>query len=159
LDEPVKVKTHIFTVGRDQDPLISNRKGTIQVGELTVSAIQSTELKNNLLSATQLSREYGVKQTIEPWTSKLTLSKDERVIATGKYNPVTQLIEIENSIPFSQAKTMNTTVKKTTNGTNDWITIHRKLGRVSDTVLRKTVKATTGIELKNRFDILPCQDC
>jgi hypothetical protein len=66
------------------------------------------------------------------------------------YDDKTKLIKINNN---EQELSQQTTIK------DNWITIHRKLGHAAKNMINKTLKAATGIELKNGFSILSCEEC
>lgn len=60
---------------------------------------------------------YGYKQVIDPWTSKLTITKDDEVIATGTYDKDEKLIKID-SISLEQ-ELANAASQ------DNWTTVHR----------------------------------
>jgi len=144
----------VYTAGANQKPIIGIAKGSIKFGQLDLNVLQVPSFSKNLLSATQLSLEHGCKQTIEPWTAKLTITKDEKVVATGSYDKQSKLIKIDKPNPNLQHAEAS---HKTT--TDDWTTVHRKLGHAGDFMMKKTLKATTGLLLKNQFEKLDCEDC
>jgi hypothetical protein len=158
------------------------------LGPIELEALEVPSFSKNLLSATQLSIEHGCKQVIEPWTSKLTISKDDEIIATGTYDKASKLIiidEVDSSalaadnvvsidpmanniavseIPSRVSKVAQVklpqkqpTSKKST--ADDWLTVHRKMGHVGSSMMSKTLKATTGLSLANKFSVLSCKDC
>ena len=143
------LKIPVFTAGADQPPEFGIAKGTLKFGGININALQVPKFAKNLLSATQLSLEHGCTQTIDPWTAKLTVSKDDKVIATGTYDESSKLIKIDPVLP------------ETSNLSNadDWTTVHKKLGHAGSAMIRKTLKASTGITLKNNFSVLDCEDC
>ena len=65
----------IQTADTNQDPVIGTGTIDIQVGDIDVEAIVVPSFAKSLLSATQLSVEHGLKQVIDPWTAKLTITK------------------------------------------------------------------------------------
>jgi hypothetical protein len=143
------LKIPIYTAGKNQPPEIGISKGTIQIGDLKVEALEVPTFGKNLLSATQLSIEHGCRQIIEPWTSRLIITKDDVIIATGSYDKETKLIKMDDNSEM----TNKTTIK------DDWLTVHRKLGHAGKDMINKTLKASKGIELLNRFSVLDCEDC
>ncbi len=143
-------KIPVFTAGKHQPPEIGISKGTIKVGDLNVEAIEVPTFSKNLLSATQLSIEQGCEQIIEPWTAKLTIKKDNKIVATGSFDEETKLIKIDMT---NQERTFQATTNE------DWITVHRKLGHAGKGMIAKTLKASKGIKLQNRFSVLDCEDC
>lgn len=120
-----KEVTEVYTAGRDQPPELAMSSGTIKVGNLEGEALEVPSFSKNLVSATQLSMEHGCKQVISPWTGELTISKDDKVVATGAYDPDTKLIKINN---YEFANVL------------DWKTVHRYLGHASDKMMKKTIK-------------------
>ena len=142
----------IFTAGANQPPEIAVAKGIIKFGQLDLDVLQVPSFSKNLLSATQLSLEHGCKQTIDPWTAKLTITKDELIVATGTYDKKSKLIKIDT--PKQQGLESSNRTKL-----DDWTTVHRKLGHAGDSMMKKTLKATSGLELKNKFEKLDCEDC
>jgi hypothetical protein len=66
-----------------------------------LEVLHAPSFSKNLLSATQLSTVYGYKQVIDPWTSKLTITKDDEVVATGTYDKDEKLIKIVSDIFYS----------------------------------------------------------
>ena len=130
------IKIPVFTAGKHQPPETGINKGTIQVGSIEIEALQVPSFSKNLLSATQLAREHGCKQTIQPWTGDLVIEKDNQVVATGSYDEQTKLIKMDKS---NIETTMQTSTKE------DWITIHRKLGHAGKTMMHRTLKATYGL--------------
>jgi hypothetical protein len=64
------------TADSTKAPIKASGEGTIAFGPLKVDAVYVPSFAKNLLSATQLSREYGCTQVIEPWTAKLTVIKE-----------------------------------------------------------------------------------
>lgn len=139
----------IFTAGINQPPEIGIAKGRIKFGNLDLKVIQVPTFSKNLVSATQLSLEHGCKQTIDPWTSKLTITKDDVIVATGTYDKESKLIVIDHSVSEQSALAKE----------DDWTTVHKKLGHVGEAMIKKTLKASTGILLKNQFEKLDCEEC
>jgi len=186
----------VFTAGANEKPQIGVSKGILKLGSIEVETLEVPTFSKNLLSATQLSIEHGCKQVIEPWSSKLTISKGNEVIATGTYDKETKLIKIDQQcsnnaevfeipnpgvskiaqvIPKEQPSSSNlskidkpssnvsalpkeSTLKATS---SSWSTIHRKLGHISSPMMSKTLKASNGLELSNKFNPLidNCDDC
>jgi hypothetical protein len=144
-----KASIQIMTAGKNQAPEFGINTGTINIGSLDVEAIQVPSFSKNLLSATQLSLDHGCKQVIEPWTSKLTITKDDKVVATGSYEPSTKLIKLDKPAEYHA----NTAALDT------WTTVHRKMGHVGNAMMQKTLKSVTGISLSNKFTPLDCEDC
>jgi len=142
----------IYTAGKNQPPELGVAKGVIHVGSIPVEAIYVPTFAKNLLSATQLSREYGCTQTIEPWTAKLKITQNDQLVATGTFDEATKLIKIDATESDSK-NALHTSLE------NDWITVHRRMGHVGYQMMNKTLKASTGITLKNRFSVLSCEDC
>ena len=142
-----KLMIPVFTAGANQPPEIGVSTGKIKFGSLDVDVLEVPTFAKNLLSATQLSRAHGCKQVIDPWTAKLTISKDDEVIATGSYDPTEKLIRIDKEISNS-AKIVD-----------DWKTVHRKLGHVGKAMMKKTLQATSGILTDNKFEALDCEEC
>ena len=144
-----KVSTPVYTAGINQPPEYGIEKGKIKFGMLDLNVIQVPTFGKNLLSATQLSIEHGCRQTIEPWTAKLTITKDDVVVATGSYNQAEKLIQIDGT----ETETANNCKPE------EWITVHRKLGHAGGAMIQKTLKAASGLSLKNKFEKLDCVEC
>jgi hypothetical protein len=73
---PIAHKRHIvpvYTAGVSQPPEMGIAKGRIKFGNTELDVLHFPSFSKNLLSATQLSTEYGYKQIIDPWTAKLTI--------------------------------------------------------------------------------------
>ena len=138
--ESKNITIPVFTAGASQPPELGTARGKIKFGSLNLDVIEVPSFSKNLLSATQLSREHGCRQTIEPWTAKLTISKDDKIVATGTYDTTEKLIKIDDQISEQASKATEE---------NDWTTVHRKLGHAGDAMIKKTLAATTGIALKN----------
>ena len=139
----------VYTAGANQPPEIAVSKGTVKIGSLDLEVLHVPTFSKNLLSATQLSIEHGCRQTIDPWTAKLTITKDDIPVATGTYDKSTKLIKMDKQ---------NTEYSNSAQA-DDWTTVHRKLGHVGKAMITKTIKATTGLKLKNSFTPLDCEDC
>jgi len=140
----------IQTADTNQNPVIGTGTIDIQVGDIGVEAIVVPSFAKSLLSATQLSVEHGLKQVIDPWTAKLTITKDDVTVATGSFDPDTKLIKMDQHLSANNLEV------------NDWITIHRKLGHVGKKLMNKATKAGAGLTLsKNRFEALEgdCEAC
>jgi hypothetical protein len=175
-------------------------KGILKLGSIEVETLEVPTFSKNLLSATQLSIEHGCKQVIEPWSSKLTISKENEIIATGTYDKETKLIKIDHQCannvevfeipiagvskdaqvlpkeqptseklpkidnPTSNHSSNQSTLPKKPSAkdtSNSWSMVHRKLGHLSPQMMSKTLKASNGLELSNKFDALidTCEDC
>ena len=143
-----KLQIPIFTASKNQPPEMGVSKGTINIGNLKVEAIEVPTFGKSLLSATQLARDYGCEQIIEPYSAKLTIKKDNKIIATGQYDESTKLIKMDE---FQETSC--------TANVDDWIQVHRKLGHSGKAMINKTLKATTGITTTNKFETLKCDDC
>ena len=166
----------IFTAGKDQYPQIAVSKGILELGPISLETLEVPTFSKNLLSETQLAIEHECKQVIEPRTGKLIISKNKEIVATGSYDHSTKLIKIDDvnqatnlakeKIGNSPQKVNNrllseipikptpTSSKATT---DDWITAHRKMGHVGAQMMTNPLKSTTGISLKNNFEILSCE--
>jgi hypothetical protein len=117
--------------------------------------IHAPELKSNQLSAAQLSIEEAVKQTIESWTGKLTLEKDNVMVGIGMYDPTSKLIHVTTPpVAITDANTASTTEP-----IDDWRTIHRKFGHLVPIQIKRSLTSTNGVPMKNQYSILPCEDC
>jgi hypothetical protein len=81
----------IRTAGANQKPQYATSRGVFKLGSEEIQTLEVPTFSKSLLSATQLSIEHGCKQVIEPWTAKLTISKDDNVIATGTYENSSKL--------------------------------------------------------------------
>ena len=146
-EDNLSVKIH--TAGANQKPQFATSKGLLNLGPICVEALHVPTFSKNLLSATQLSIEHGCKQVIDPWTAKLTITKEDEIVATGSYDKETKLIKID--------RTNESALKASTD--NNWMQVHRRMGHVGSDMLRKTLKASTGIKLGNKFEVLSCEDC
>jgi hypothetical protein len=139
--------TTIHTADLTQEPVVSTGTVDIPVGNVTVEALVVPSFGKSLLSATQLSVEHGLKQVIDPWTSK---SKDDVVVATGSFDPGTKLIKIDKPEHANHLEV------------NDWMTVHRKLGHVGKKLMERATKAGSGLIVsKNKFEALEttCETC
>jgi hypothetical protein len=116
---------------------------------MEVNALHVPSFSKSLLSTV-----YGCKQIIEPWTAKLIITKDNKIVATGTYDEETKLIKMDNDLVNAPHEETYFATKE-----DDWITVHRKLGHVGKDMIQKTPKAADGIKLSNRFEILPCDEC
>ena len=141
------LKIPIYTAGANQKPQFAKSKGTLKFGSVDIDVLTVPTFSKNLLSATQLAINHGCKQVIEPWTAKLKILKNNEVIATGTYDEASKLIKIDQD------------TSNNVNSKDDWITVHRKLGHVGSSMMDKTLKASSGITLKNKFEVLECEDC
>ena len=151
--------TKVFTAGSLQPPHEAASIGKVLVGDMTVSALHMPTFSKSLLSGVQLAREQGIRQVIEPFTAKLEMSKNGKVVATGSYDPQSKLIEMDQDIvsEFEENKTNQSALAVVQK--DDWITVHRKLGHCSEKKITETLKVSEGIELKNQFSPITCEDC
>jgi hypothetical protein len=144
-----ETETVIHTAGTNQEPELGTAMGEINFGGINLEVIQVPTFTHSLVSATQLSREHGCRQVIEPWTANLTITKNNKLVATGKYDESTKLIKI--NLP------QETALKSTE---TDWKTIHRRMGHQSTSSMRKILKQSTGIPISdNIYKALDCDDC
>lgn len=106
-----------------------------------------------------MAREQGIRQVIEPFTAKLEMSKNGKVVATGSYDPQSKLIKMDQDIvsEFEEDKTNQSALAVVQK--DNWITVHRKLGHCSEKKITETLKVSEGIELKNQFSPITCEDC
>jgi hypothetical protein len=163
----------IYTAGANQKPQYATSKGILQLGPIELEALEVPSFSKNLLSATQLSIEHGCKQVIEPWTSKLTISKDDKIIATGTYDKASKLIKIDEydannvevsevSVPkVAQVLPQEQPTPPKRGATENWITVHRKMGHLGPRMMKKTLQVTKGLEISNKYDKLKdtCDIC
>jgi Reverse transcriptase (RNA-dependent DNA polymerase) len=154
LENEKESNAKVYTAGKYQAPQNAAAEGTLLIGSIPVNALRVPTFSKNLLSATQLSREHGLTQIIEPWTAKLKVLKDDTLVATGSYDTATKLIKIDEY----KNENCNST------SSNDWTTIHSRFGHLSAATIQKTLPATSGIPVsKNMFSELEkiplCEPC
>jgi len=84
----------IRTAGANQKPQFATSRGVFKLGSEEIETLEVPTFSKSLLSATHLSIEHGFQQVIEPWTAKLTISKDDTAIATGTYENLSNSLKL-----------------------------------------------------------------
>jgi len=151
--------TKVYTAGSFQPPHEAESIGTVQVGAMKVSALHMPTFSKSLLSGVQLAREQGIKQVIEPYTASLKMIKNGNVVATGSYDPLSKLIKMDQNIVTEVEDIGSIQLALAAVQKDDWITVHKKLGHCSNKKMIETLKVSKGIELKNQFSPIACEDC
>ena len=138
---------NVSTASGEKIPIVG--KGTIRFGSLDLPEVYHTPgFKSNLVSGTDLMRR-GFKAVIDQ--GKLTISKDEKVVATGTYDAQVDMIKMDNTIVEPSANASSTLSKL------DPVILHQRFGHANPAMIKKTLEA--GGEDINLKDFPTCEVC
>jgi len=131
----------VYTAGKNTPPIRTLGTGKLKFGDVEVDAIYCPEFSKTLISGIDLMKK-GYTSTIK--ADKIIISKDDKILADGRYDGATGLLKMNTGLPVSNRFTALMNV------TDDVELWHSRLGHVSENMVIETAKAADGITLKTK---------
>ena len=140
---------HIIVANGEQAPITS--RGTLKIGKIPIDFYISKDLKRNLVSGIALMKD-GYDSLLEA-NGDLTIKRENTVMATGKYDPESDLIKMD----CIEVKDIECNQTETSSKSESWQELHTRFGHMSKKAMKRS------LPIMNRFDTLKeegdCQDC